>query len=92
MVVPDEEGWLSINLDTGAAASVWPAEANYGPMLPMPENVPTFKTATGECVRVVWRMTVNAEGEWGQRLGMEGWLAPVRKPLMSAGQGRRSAA
>ncbi|MEC7289019.1 MAG: hypothetical protein VXW22_02835, partial [Pseudomonadota bacterium] len=45
-----------------------------------------FRAATGELVQGGGRLRVTGESEFGQRLGLKGWLAPVRKPLASAGE------
>ena len=79
----DEDGWLRINLDTGAAASVWPEAACYGKRQPA-ETSRVFKTATGECVRSGSVLTVSGEDAWGQTVRVKGHTAPVHKPLAAA--------
>eukprot|EP00974_Lingulodinium_polyedra_P043749 4200074-Lingulodinium_polyedra.AAC.1 len=54
--------------------------------MPTPEEVPTFKTATGEVVDSGGRFRVVGSSEWGSPFGPQGWLAPVRKPLLSVGE------
>ena len=84
---PDESGWLKINLDTGAAASVWPSGIKYGKHIGgSGETIPSFRTATGECVPGEEHLRVQGAGEWGQTLGFQGWTTGVRKPLVAAGE------
>lgn len=87
---PDEEsqgewpGWICLNVDTGAAKTVFPENVRYGER--RGEQKPLkFRTATGEIVPSSGSLTLRATGERNENLRFEGALAPVRKPLISAG-------
>ena len=76
--------WVRINLDTGAARTVFPENAEYGERR---EEAPVnFKTATGEIVPSKGGLVLHARDEWGRRTRCAGSRAPVHKPLLSAGQ------
>ena len=80
LVVPDEEGWLSVNLDTGAAASVWPAEANYGSMMPMPEKAPHLHDCDWRVRQWRWAH----EGERRGRVGPTPWASRLARSCVKA--------
>lgn len=81
----DAAGWLRLNLDTGAARSVFPENADYG-LKVEEKNVTNFRTATGEIVQSKGGLNLSARDEWGRRMRFPGTLAPVHKPLLAAGQ------
>ena len=83
---PDAQGWLRLNLDTGAAATVWPIGQNYGKEIKAVGEGPKFRTATGERLEAKRRVRVGGRGEWGQQIGLRGWETQVRKPLVAAGE------
>ena len=77
-------GWVKVNLDTGAARSVFPEDVKYGERTE--EDSINFKTATGEIVPSKGGLVVLARDEWGRRTRFTGLRAPVHKPLLAAGQ------
>jgi hypothetical protein len=80
----DATSWVKINLDTGAARTVFPENVKYGER--KEEKVVNFKTATGEVVPSSGGLVLIARDEWGRRTRCTGALAPVHKPLLAAGQ------
>lgn len=82
---PDEwPGWIRLNIDTGAAKTVFPEDARYGNRQEQPEPL-KFRTATGEIVPSSGTLTLTGVGEKSEVLRFKGSLAPIRKPLISAG-------
>ena len=59
---PDGKGWLKMNLDTGAAASVLPLGSHYGVEVKTKVKAPRFKTATGECVTSERKLKITGRG------------------------------
>jgi hypothetical protein len=79
--------WMILNLDTGAARTVFPED--YGERVvgdKYDEETMTFRTATGELVPSKGGMRYFGKDEYGEGVNVRGTLAPVHKPLMSAGQ------
>ena len=76
--------WLKLNVDSGAAKTVFPEDANYGTRVEQ-QKLLSFRTATGEIVPSSGDLMVTSSGENGETLKFKGSLAPVRKPLVSAG-------
>jgi len=77
-------GWVKLNLDTGAARTVFPEDAEYGERR---EEAPiNFKTATGEIVPSKGGLVLHARDEKGRQTRCTGSRAPVHKPLLAAGQ------
>ena len=77
---------MAVTLDSGAAAPVWPKDANYGTRQKTTGANPTFKTATGEVIVSNQRRQVTGLSEWGQKVVVGGWSTEVRKPLASVGE------
>jgi hypothetical protein len=78
---------MVLNLDTGAARTVFPE--GYGERVvgrKVDEDTMTFRTATGEIVPSKGGMMYSGKDEYGEGVNVRGTLAPVHKPLMSAGQ------
>ena len=78
--VRESEG-IKIGIDTGAGKTAWPQSVTYGKMIPG-DNDLTFRTATGELVKVGKRLHVEGCDDWELR----GVQAPVCKPLLSVGE------
>lgn len=87
---PDEEnqdewpGWIRLNVDTGAAKTVFPENVQYGERREQQKPL-KFRTATGEIIPSSGGLTLRAKGERNENIRFEGALAPIRKPLISAG-------
>ena len=81
--------WVALNLDTGAAKTVWPSHfESLGKLIPNDkggEN-PRFRTATGEIVDGGNRREIRAVSEFGAKFRLKGHTAPVHKPLLAAGE------
>ena len=83
------DGWLKVNFDSGTARTVFPMEADYGEKLGKKVSMAgglTFKTATGEIVPDGGAIYVKGKNESSEDLGLNGFRAPVHKPLASAEQ------
>eukprot|EP00971_Amphidinium_carterae_P332057 6465990-Amphidinium_carterae.1 len=72
--------WLTLNLDTGAGATVWPSSASYGERCEHQASR-TFKTATGEICTSEGRYKVKGKDKYGTSVKFEGDRAPVHKSL-----------
>ena len=77
--------WIKINLDTGAAKTVHPENAEYGQKVESDE-VLKFRTATDEIVSGSGKLKLEAVDEWGTAVRIPGAIGPVHKPLMAAGE------
>ena len=77
--------WAKINLDTGAACTAWPLDFAPKTRAEVADTSMRFKTATGEKIDANYVKKVLAIDERGRKRRMHGRVAPVHKPLASAG-------